>query len=200
MQHVSVFPTVISVAKFAMADSVHPIIERSIFELFEREKLTKTQTSDRLHERPEMAPLVDFFNAKIARRFADFKVADPRFEITSCWANIQQRGDALRYHSHSNSYLSGSYYIRCPADGGDLEFLDPRATGFRFDLEVTEMNPFNAEAFSVSPRPGMLVLFPSSVMHGTGRNDTDEPRISIAFNVLPRGELGSSRRLTRARF
>jgi uncharacterized protein (TIGR02466 family) len=198
MQHVQVFPTVISVASFPSAEALNPGLERRIFELFERERLTKTQTTDRLHEDPAFTPLVEFFNAQIARRFADFKVAGARFEITSCWANIQRRGDALRYHSHANSFLSGSYYVRSPANCGALEFLDPRATGFRFDFEVTEMNQLNAEAFSVSPRPGMLVLFPSSIMHGTGRSDTDEPRISIAFNVMPRGELGSSRRFTRA--
>ena len=200
MQHVAVFPTVISVSGFADAEKLNPLFEKRIFELFERERLTKTQTTDRLHEHPEFAPLVAFFNAQVARRFADFKIADPHFEITSCWANIQYRGDALRYHSHANSLLSGSYYVRSPVNSGALEFLDPKATGFRFDLEVTEMNQYNAEAFSVSPRPGMLILFPSSVMHGTGRSDTDEPRISIAFNVLPRGELGASRRFTRARF
>lgn len=200
MQHVSVFPTVISVARFPRAESLNPIFERLIVARFERDKLSKTQTTDDLHEEPELAPLVDFFNEQLVQRFAAFKVADARFEITSCWGNIQQRGDALRYHSHSNSFLSGSYYVRCPNNCGDLEFLDPRATGFRFDLEVTEMNPFNAEAFSVTPKPGMLVLFPSSLMHGTGRNEADEPRVSVAFNVLPRGQLGSSRRLTRAKF
>src|SRR5262245_58109844 len=137
MQHVPVFPTVISVASFPQADALNPGFEKRIFELFERERLTKTQTTDRLHEQPEFAPLVEFFNTQIARRLSDFKVADPRFQITSCWANIQRRGDALRYHSHANSFLSGSYYVRSPANSGALEFLDPRATGFRFDLEVT---------------------------------------------------------------
>src|SRR5690349_17032475 len=100
MQHVAVFPTVISVAGFPDAEKLNPVFERRIFELFERDRLTKTQTADRLHEDADFSPLLAFFKTQIARRFADFRIADPSFEITSCWANIQYRGDALRYHSH----------------------------------------------------------------------------------------------------
>ncbi|MBI3453671.1 MAG: hypothetical protein HY057_12750, partial [Rhodospirillales bacterium] len=165
-QEITVFPTVISVGLFPAAATLNPALEKRIGELLAETRLSKTQTVDRLHEMPEFAPLVEFFRAQIAARFEKFAFKPVEFFLTSCWANVQERGDALKYHTHANSYLSGTYYVRAPKGCGALEFLDPRATGYQFDIEVREMNLLNADAFSLAPRPGMLVLFPSSLVHG----------------------------------
>ena len=39
--------------------------------------------------------------------------------------------------------------------------------------------------YAVRPEPGRLVLFPSYLWHGTAPFETDESRLTIAFDVLP---------------
>jgi hypothetical protein len=38
----------------------------------------------------------------------------------------------------------------------------------------------------VQPRPGRLVLFPSYLWHGTTPLECAEPRLTIAFDAVPR--------------
>lgn len=196
-QQVCVFPTVISSGLFDRAAELNPVFEAEVRRLLATSAVSKTQTHDRIHAEPVFAPLVAFIEDQIAARFEAFRYRDCGFFIACCWANVQERGDALKYHSHANSFLSGTYYVKATPEAGDIEFLDPRATGYRYDIETTEMNLYNGEAFSIRPRPGVLLLFPSSVMHGVGVNRSGEERISISFNVMVRGRLGATRRLTR---
>jgi ectoine hydroxylase-related dioxygenase (phytanoyl-CoA dioxygenase family) len=38
----------------------------------------------------------------------------------------------------------------------------------------------------IQPQPGRLVLFPSYMWHGTTPITTDEPRVTVAFDVVTR--------------
>ncbi|MEO8925573.1 MAG: putative 2OG-Fe(II) oxygenase [Caulobacteraceae bacterium] len=44
--------------------------------------------------------------------------------------------------------------------------------------------PLPPEHF-VKPEPGLLVLFPSYMWHGTVQFSGDQPRLTIAFDVAP---------------
>ena len=38
--------------------------------------------------------------------------------------------------------------------------------------------------FTIAPKPGMILLWPSFVMHFVHPNLSEEPRISISFNLM----------------
>lgn len=84
-------------------------------------------------------------------------------------------------HLHPQGWLSSAFYVDLPpavgAGGreGWIKFGEP---GVRSDP------PLGPEHF-VKPEPGMLVLFPSYMWHGTVPFGGDQPRLTIAFDVVP---------------
>jgi len=95
------------------------------------------------------------------------------------WATVLRAGGHQTPHLHPLAWLSGVYYVQLPTDldsTGGLEF------GSSPDHLVVKSEP---EKFPVEPREGRLVLFPSYFYHRTRTFVSEQPRISIAFDVVP---------------
>jgi len=104
-----------------------------------------------------------------------------RWTIQS-WPNINRRGDYHPPHNHAWCYLSGTYYVKMAGDGGGaISFYDPRST-------VNMLVPAGAGAggheYTVTPGPGTLLLWHSSLNHLVHPNQSVETRISISFNIV----------------
>ena len=84
-----------------------------------------------------------------------------RWTIQS-WPNINRRGDYHPPHNHAWCYLSGTYYVKLPADGsGATSFYDPRST-------VNMLAPPTRLPAAPSTRCSpTLVLFCSGIRHST---------------------------------
>lgn len=109
--------------------------------------------------------------------------------ICNSWGNVVSRGEAIRYHRHSNAYISGSFYL---TGGSPLNIIDrDRENLFGFSPRLKPgHNPRALENFSISPRPGRIVLFPSGMVHSVLPSESPERRYSIAFNAIPTGRIG----------
>jgi uncharacterized protein (TIGR02466 family) len=88
-----------------------------------------------------------------------------------------------RDHFHPDGWLSSAFYVETPDAALDTE---ERQGWIRFGQPPFFTNPpLPAERY-VRPKPGRLVLFPSYMWHGTVPFTTDEARMSIAFDVVPK--------------
>lgn len=118
-------------------------------------------------------------------------------EVTECWANVSSPGGSHRLHSHPNSLLSGVWFAAVPPGSGQLEFRDPRPSGWlRLDRQTT--TAANAQVIGVDPQEGLLVVFPSWLPHSVATNRGNGERISVAFNLMPTGRIGFQQRHSRA--
>ena len=118
-------------------------------------------------------------------------------EVTECWANVSSPGGSHRLHSHPNSLLSGVWFAAVPPGSGQLEFRDPRPSGWlRLDRQTT--TAANAQVIGVDPQDGLLVVFPSWLPHSVATNRGNGERISVAFNLMPTGRIGFQQRHSRA--
>lgn len=102
--------------------------------------------------------------------------------LTGCWSVRLGRGGYHVNHVHSEGWISSAYYVEVPSEVSDesaksgwIKFGEPR-------FPVPGAIP---EKF-VQPCVGRLVLFPSYMWHGTTPISGDEPRMTIAFDVVPR--------------
>ncbi len=88
--------------------------------------------------------------------------------------------------------MSGTYYVRVPDSRAQLQnradvrpgcitFYDPRGA---VNMTAIKGDPQIEPEFTVSPKPGMVLLWPAFVMHYVHPNLSDEPRISISFNLI----------------
>ena len=104
-------------------------------------------------------------------------------KISNMWAIINKKGSLNQKHHHSNSDLSAAYYVAAKENCGDIIFYDPRpATVYKHPI-AKEPNILNATINSISPEPGMLILFPSYLEHSVNPNLSDHKRIVISFNL-----------------
>lgn len=111
-----------------------------------------------------------------ARRFADELGWKVRPKLDSLWVNLLKGGGQHSGHIHPHSILSGTIYVEAPAGAGAIRFEDPR-------LPMMMAAPMRQDTFvSVSPEPGLLLLWESWLRHevlpGSGRGE----RLSISFN------------------
>lgn len=109
------------------------------------------------------------------------------------WMNANPPGGFNSPHTHPGAHWSGVYYVSQPevetGTSGMIEFLDPRS-----DLPNWRMLKSNAFRLKkkIRPEAGELVLFPSYLVHWVYPNETDEERVSIAFNATFRRPLSRS--------
>jgi uncharacterized protein (TIGR02466 family) len=100
------------------------------------------------------------------------------------WINVHGRGGLNTPHDHPAWVWSGTYYVSVPSgdtdESGAIEFFDTR-TNLR-TLTVEGAACF-ASKFIFKPRAGSIVVFPSFLRHWVYPNESDQERISIAFNA-----------------
>ena len=110
-----------------------------------------------------------------------------RFELTA-WAAVNRKGHYNTSHVHPLATWSGVYYVD-PGDdpeeglGAVLEFEHP--------IQAMVMNFFPGllpSTLVVRPQAGLLVMFPSSLVHGVRIYQGDRPRVCVSFNARPRAE------------
>jgi uncharacterized protein (TIGR02466 family) len=85
-------------------------------------------------------------------------------------------------HIHPEGWISSAFYVDLPREvreasdtAGFIQFGEPMAE-LGLDLPPRRV---------LRPEVGTLVLFPSYMWHGTVPFESDEPRITVAFDLLP---------------
>jgi len=104
------------------------------------------------------------------------------------WGNIMKKDGYQYLHNHCNSFISGVLYIDIPDTCYPTRFWRPEPANFFHFMHVNSDNSNqynNAYINFDSVESGDLILFPSYLHHDVPMNESDEDRISIAFNCLP---------------
>jgi uncharacterized protein (TIGR02466 family) len=109
-----------------------------------------------------------------------------------CWANVNRNGHSNQFHTHPGALWSVGYYVddggvgADPSLGGEFDILDPRGVApVMCAPELTFPGPdFVAlgESQRLTPRAGVLIVFPSWLSHGVCPYRGTRERISIAVN------------------
>lgn len=113
-----------------------------------------------------------------------FLANQPRHWNYDIWATILGSQGHQAPHIHRSGWLSGCYYARIPdvvsADSKDqagwIEFGRPQ------EHAHAKAEP---RVRAYQPHEGMVVLFPSYFYHRTVPFESEDQRISIAFDIVP---------------
>ena len=100
------------------------------------------------------------------------------------WCNINPKGASNKRHLHAdtNILLSGVYYVKVPKYSGSIRFWDPRGPLVQVQRDHEYFND-GLDYHEIEPQPGTLIYFPSWLEHDVTENESDDDRISIAFNL-----------------
>jgi len=104
-----------------------------------------------------------------------------RWKIDGIWSVWLKPGGFHHDHVHPAGWLSSACYIDLPGqvDAGGQEGW------IKFGEPGPVTSPKLSYEHAVKPEPGMLVLFPSYMWHGTIPFGGNEPRLTIAFDIVP---------------
>ena len=106
------------------------------------------------------------------------------------WININRKGDFNREHVHPDCHWSGVYYVKTPANCGELRFHNPIAASSMVKsghlLNLTSSNiktSFFLNSIPLDPYEGSILIFPSWLFHSVDPNRSNYDRISISLNI-----------------
>ena len=101
------------------------------------------------------------------------------------WANVSESGASNRAHVHGGSFWSAVYYVRVDeGEGGELMLHDPRMPALRMHAPYLRFREAGPELVaSITPKAGMMVLFPAWLSHSVQPWAGGGQRISVAMNI-----------------
>jgi uncharacterized protein (TIGR02466 family) len=149
-----------------------------------------------LHQDHRFAELFAAFPGHL-RQYLDYLKIDADklcLYYTRSWATVSQGRENIAPHRHRLSHISLVYYLRKPANSGGIRFMDADAPNqfapylFREEMlthgVVKQPTLVNTRAITLEPKEDDVWIFPSMVEHATEYNLSDEPRLSIAVDIV----------------
>tara|TARA_B100000925_G_C21990738_1_gene466716 strand:- start:113 stop:736 length:624 start_codon:yes stop_codon:yes gene_type:complete len=112
-----------------------------------------------------------------------------KLKLGNIWFNENKGKDVNQLHIHGGSFLAGTYYLSIPNGAGEIIFyrnyMEEYAL-YAHSGDFERITPINGITARYRPRNKRVVLFPAWLQHGVLPSETNEPRISIAFNLKVR--------------
>jgi len=146
-------------------------------------------------QHPGIQKLKSFIGDRLCATVGHMNNVDPskvRVSATESWFHITNDGGYHDGHHHHDCSWCGIYYVQAgdvkPPDAnavtardGVNRFFSPLASGGAYcDLGNEYLKTGN---FDITPEDGMLVLFPSYLLHSALPYSGEQDRIVIAFNT-----------------
>ena len=167
------------------------MIKKTLFTIdyYEKEDFINQSEIDKLCASIDRNSLVDYDyipgNAKTSigvsqNQFLDFhkdleeriikEIPTRNQRMAESWVTIQKEDSKLKWHKHPNSVISGILYLKVDDDSSKLVFQNPTS--------------MEGEVVEIQPSPGMLLMWPSFLMHGSGNTiNKSKERIILGFNT-----------------
>lgn len=137
---------------------------------------SQTQRSLLDYPDPEVQALFQAIAAPVRRHIAALG-EEGGYAVAGAWSVRLNPGGHHVDHVHPDGWLSSAFYIRLPEGEGREGWL-------KFGEPGTPTTPPLAPEHWVKPEPGLLVLFPSYMWHGTAPFSSGGTRLTCAFDLV----------------
>lgn len=92
------------------------------------------------------------------------------FPVNEFWFNVAKPGEKTGWHDHKDkAVISAVYYLKVPKLSGDIKFRSKENGDWQY--------------FTAVSTSGKMILFNSSLEHSVMENNSNDERISLAFNL-----------------
>jgi uncharacterized protein (TIGR02466 family) len=195
MEIINLFPT--TIGSFKLNRNITE--EENLFLRSQEQKPNEgnTTSANRLIlNSSEIVGIKEFIKNGIDEYFKIIQCPEKEVElnITQSWLNYSEPGQWHHKHSHSNSFLSGCFYVNADKDLDKIYFYKEQYKQIK--IPSKEFNLSNSDSWWLPVGTGDLIIFPSSLTHMVQNVEAKETRISIAFNTFPVGYIGNDDSLT----
>ena len=153
-----------------------------------------TQTFGALFQNP--APIIRQLVTQLRKSIAEYVAELPEdpshpffgrrrrdFEFSGSWSVRLSDGGFHTNHFHPMGWISSAFYVDVP----EIAAVQGRRDGwFKMGESNLDLGARELIHREIQPRIGSLTLFPSYFWHGTVPFQSNSPRITIAFDVVPK--------------
>ena len=183
--NLDIFPTTIH--KFKVD---HDLIDKTLSKIDIDEKNKTSLQSQGILNDPKFSDMQDEV-LKITQKLCSHVTTlskEDDWNIVGGWSNIQRhQGKGFSFHNHVDSFVSGVLYLK--GSKMSISFRDePRLASmcntYKADYDIVVRHTWNPD-ITLPVDVGDLILFPSYVLHESNTNESEEMRVSIAYNFLP---------------
>tara|TARA_B100001250_G_scaffold414611_1_gene454618 strand:+ start:9295 stop:9969 length:675 start_codon:yes stop_codon:yes gene_type:complete len=113
--------------------------------------------------------------------------------INSAWINNSKKGAKLEYHYHTNSYISGNYFVNFDKNKHSrLNFRNDRHHQIAPRIQAMQLEPtekqtmYNDPFVGIDSTEGQIILWRSHMSHGYHQINQADDRLTFSFNAMPR--------------
>jgi len=155
-----------------------------------------TSVDNYLLKSKEMKGIAAFIDKSLQDYFKEVYAPKHKVKpyVTQSWANYTNKGQYHHKHAHPNSFISGVFYVAADAAKDRIFFYKD---GYQqIKVKTESWNHWNSESWWFEVAAGKVVLFPSHLTHMVETVQSEDTRISIAFNTFLEGVTGDSQNLT----
>lgn len=149
----------------------------------------QSSINNHLLSSPELAHLKKIIEDKLNNYCKSILHIDVEVYVTNSWLNKNNPTQQHFLHNHSNSILSGVYYINVE-NSLPLITFNRMQLPFLLNFIPKEFTMFNSMEWSIPIENGSLIIFPSTLYHYVKPNDSNNTRLSLAFNSFVKGNIG----------
>ena len=129
---------------------------------------------------PAIRALFSAIDAPIRAHIAAIGEPGQDYGFGGAWSVRLNSGGFHINHIHPEGWLSSAFYVRLP------DKMEGQQGWLKFGEPGPPTAPPLAPDHLVKPEPGLLVLFPSNMWHGTVPFTADDKRLSCAFDIVRR--------------
>lgn len=145
----------------------------------------------------ENTELVKFINEKLKDYCVNALSTYQNLRITQSWCiKHHNRKSEIYNHTHTNSIVSGAYYIKCDSKSSPLILKSPSILSrsqidWDKDSLLLKDQSWMWKNYEIFPQEGLLVLFPSNVEHSVSQSIDNDDRCVLSFNTWFEGNIGN---------
>ena len=166
-------------------------IEKRVYEKSKEEETRKASNEGGWHsdgnmdDDPVIEPIIKFIEWSVRVLSIESRMEYKDYSIF-VWSNLNRPGDYNTVHDHPDCHLSGVYYVKLPKgdqpnDCGMLRFYNPM---YSYNYNTDHYNPpYKQPRVEVKGKEGALLIFRAPILHDVTKNNTEEDRISLSFNI-----------------
>lgn len=148
---------------------------------FDKKGVTTFGTKNLIDDK-EWTEVVSFIKEFSALMIDDAYHGACGYGLSNVWSTVYPKGAYVPEHVHSNSMLSGVFYAKTPKNCGNIIFKDPSWVT-KTMMFVKNAYPPNLTNYEFEVEEGLMILFPAWLPHSTNKNESDEDRIIVSFNI-----------------
>ena len=119
---------------------------------------------------------------------------EQKIKMTNSWVGVTRKEESHGMHLHPNSIISGILYLQAEGDCGSLKLSNNPTIykDYNFEYNFKNYSVYNSKEWQIPVKTNDIILFPSSIAHGTTKNTTEKERIILGFNSFVYGKFNNS--------